>query len=291
MSRLILKNFAEVVMKLDKFYINDIVMNALKEDMPLGDITTDNIISESNSSKAEFLAKQDAVIAGLEVAQHVFEILDSRVKFTALIKDGDNVRKGDIIARVSGPTRALLKGERTALNFLQRLSAIATITNRYTTKIKDLPVKIADTRKTTPGLRLLEKYAVSAGGGSNHRFSLSDGVLIKDNHIAAAGGITNAVNSVRASIPHTVKIEVEVESLEEVQEALDCKADIIMLDNMSNEKMTEAVGIINKRALVEASGNMTEETIYDVARTGVDIISIGKLTHSANSVDISMNIE
>lgn len=278
-------------MKLDKFYINDIVMNALKEDMPLGDITTDNIISESNSSKAEFLAKQDAVIAGLEVAQHVFEILDSRVKFTALIKDGDNVRKGDIIARVSGPTRALLKGERTALNFLQRLSAIATITNRYTTKIKDLPVKIADTRKTTPGLRLLEKYAVSAGGGSNHRFSLSDGVLIKDNHIAAAGGITNAVNSVRASIPHTVKIEVEVESLEEVQEALDCKADIIMLDNMSNEKMTEAVGIINKRALVEASGNMTEETIYDVARTGVDIISIGKLTHSANSVDISMNIE
>ncbi|MDF2987879.1 MAG: nicotinate-nucleotide pyrophosphorylase [Eubacterium sp.] len=278
-------------MKLDKFYLNDVVMNALKEDMPLGDITTDNIIGEDDNSNAEFLAKQDAVIAGLDVARYVFEILDSRVKFTPLVKDGDSVKYGDIIARVSGPTRALLKGERTALNFLQRLSAIATMSNRYAMKVKGLPVKIADTRKTTPGLRLLEKYAVNAGGGSNHRFSLSDGVLIKDNHIAAAGGITNAVNRVRANIPHTVKIEVEVESLEEVQEALDCKADIIMLDNMTNAKMAEAVGLINKRALVEASGNITEETIYDVARTGVDIISIGKLTHSANSVDISMNIE
>ncbi len=278
-------------MRLDKFYLHDVVMNALKEDMPLGDITTDNIIGEDDNSNAEFLAKQDAVIAGLDVVRYVFEILDGRVKFTPLIKDGDSVKHGDIIARVSGPTRALLKGERTALNFLQRLSAIATMSNRYAMKVKELPVKIADTRKTTPGLRLLEKYAVNAGGGSNHRFSLSDGVLIKDNHIAAAGGITNAVNRVRANIPHTVKIEVEVESLEEVQEALDCKADIIMLDNMTNERMTEAVGLINKRALVEASGNITEETIYDVARTGVDIISIGKLTHSANSVDISMNIE
>ena len=278
-------------MKLDNFYLHDIVMRALSEDMPLGDITTDNIVSDEDVSNAELLAKQDAVIVGLAVAQHVFEVLDSRVKFTALIKDGDSVKKGDIIARVSGPTRALLKGERTALNFLQRLSAIATISNRYAMIVKDLPVKIADTRKTTPGLRLLEKYAVSAGGGSNHRFSLSDGVLIKDNHIAAAGGITNAINRVRASIPHTVKIEVEVESLEEVQEALDCKADIIMLDNMSNEKMAEAVGLINKRALVEASGNISEETIYEVAKTGVDIISVGKLTHSANSVDISMNIE
>ncbi len=278
-------------MRLDKFYLHDMVMSALQEDMPLGDITTDNIISEGHISNAEFLAKQDAVIAGLDVAKHVFEMLDSRVDFTALVKDGDSVKSGEVIARVSGPTGALLKGERTALNFLQRLSAIATMTNRYVLKVKDLPVKITDTRKTTPGLRLLEKYAVSAGGGSNHRFSLSDGVLIKDNHIAAAGGITNAVNRVRTSIPHTVKIEVEVESMEEVQEALNCRADIIMLDNMSNEKMTEAVGLINKRALVEASGNITEETIYEVAKTGVDIISIGKLTHSANSVDISMNIE
>lgn len=277
-------------MKLDKLYIHDTIMNALKEDMPLGDITTDNIISEGDMSKAEFLAKQDAVIAGLDVVKYVFEILDSNVEFKAFVKDGDKVKKGDIIATVSGLTRALLKGERTALNFLQRLSAIATMTYRYVSKIKELPVKIADTRKTTPGLRFLEKYAVSAGGGSNHRFSLSDGVLIKDNHIAAAGGITNAINCVRGSIPHTVKIEVEVESIEEVQEALDCKADIIMLDNMTTEQMTEAVRLINKRAFVEASGNMTEETIYDVALTGVDIISIGKLTHSANSVDISMNI-
>ncbi len=278
-------------MKLDKFYLHDLVMSALQEDMPLGDITTDNIISEGHISNAEFLAKQDAVIAGLDVAKLVFEMLDSRVDFTALVNDGDNVKSGEVFARISGPTRALLKGERTALNFLQRLSAIATMTNRYVMKVQDLSVKITDTRKTTPGLRLLEKYAVNAGGGSNHRYSLSDGVLIKDNHIAAAGGITNAVNRVRASIPHTVKIEVEVESMEEVQEALDCRADIIMLDNMSNEKMAEAVGLINKRALVEASGNITEETIYEVAKTGVDIISIGKLTHSANSVDISMNIE
>ncbi|QNU66969.1 carboxylating nicotinate-nucleotide diphosphorylase [Ruminiclostridium herbifermentans] len=277
-------------MKLDKLYIHDTIMNALKEDMPLGDITTDNIIDEEEVSKAEFLAKQDAVIAGLDIAKYVFEILDSNIVFKALVKDGDKVKKGDIIAEVRGSTRALLKGERTALNFLQRLSAIATMTDRYVIKVQGLPVKIADTRKTTPGLRLLEKYAVSVGGGSNHRFSLSDGVLIKDNHIAAAGGIKNAVERVRESIPHTVKIEVEVESMEEVQEALDCKADIIMLDNMSTEQMTEAVRLIDKRALVEASGNMTEETIYDVALTGVDIISIGKLTHSANSIDISMNI-
>ncbi|PYG85033.1 nicotinate-nucleotide pyrophosphorylase [carboxylating] [Ruminiclostridium sufflavum DSM 19573] len=277
-------------MKLDKLYIHDIVSNALKEDMPLGDVTTDNIISEGEISKAEFLAKQDAVIAGLEVAKYVFELLDSNVVFDSFIKDGDKVKKGDIIATVSGPVRALLKGERTALNFMQRLSAIATMTDRYVSKVQGLPVRITDTRKTTPGLRLLEKYAVSAGGGVNHRFSLSDGVLIKDNHIAAAGGITNAVERVRSCIPHTIKIEVEVESIEEVQEALACKADIIMLDNMTTEQMTEAVKLINKRALVEASGNMTEETIYGVALTGVDIISIGKLTHSVNSVDISMNI-
>ena len=275
-------------MKLDNLYIHDIVMNALKEDMHLGDITTDNIISGDEITEAEFLAKQDAVIAGLDVAKHVFEVLDSNVKFVALIKDGDMVKKGDVFAKVSGSTRALLKAERTALNFMQRLSAIATMTSRYVMKVQGLSVRITDTRKTTPGLRLLEKYAVSAGGGANHRFSLSDGVLIKD-HIAAAGGITNAVERVRERIPHTVKIEVEVESIEEVQEALDCKADIIMLDNMTNEQMADAVNVINKRALVEASGNMTEETIYDVALTGVDI-SVGKLTHSANSIDISMNI-
>ncbi len=278
-------------MKLDALYITDTIMNALKEDMPLGDITTDNIIGEDSVTRATFLAKQDAVIAGLIVAKQVFSILDKDVEFTTFIKDGDTVKKGDIIAEVKGSTRALLKAERTALNFMQRLSAIATITNKYVKLVEGTGVKVTDTRKTTPGLRLLEKYAVSCGGGSNHRFSLSDGVLIKDNHIAAAGGIKNAVEAVRKSIPHTVKIEVETESLEEVQEALDCGADIIMLDNMTNDQMMEAVKLINKRALVEASGNVSEETIVGIAKTGVDIISVGKLTHSANSVDISMNIE
>ena len=278
-------------MKLDALYITDTIMNALKEDMPLGDITTDNIIGEDSVTRATFLAKQDAVIAGLIVAKQVFSILDKDVEFTTFIKDGDTVKKGDIIAEVKGSTRALLKAERTALNFMQRLSAIATITNKYVKLVEGTGVKVTDTRKTTPGLRLLEKYAVSCGGGSNHRFSLSDGVLIKDNHIAAAGGIKNAVEAVRKSIPHTVKIEVETESLEEVQEALDCGADIIMLDNMTNDQMVEAVKLINKRALVEASGNVSEETIVGIAKTGVDIISVGKLTHSANSVDISMNIE
>ena len=266
-------------------------MNALREDMPLGDITTDNIISEESVTRATFLAKQDAVIAGLIVAKQVFSILDKDVEFNTFIKDGDAVKKGDIIAEVKGSTRALLKAERTALNFMQRLSAIATITNKYVKLVEGTGVKVTDTRKTTPGLRLQEKYAVSCGGGSNHRFSLSDGVLIKDNHIAAAGGIKNAVEAVRKSIPHTVKIEVETESLEEVQEALDCGADIIMLDNMTNDQMIQAVKLINKRALVEASGNVSEETIVGIAKTGVDIISVGKLTHSANSVDISMNIE
>ena len=278
-------------MKLDALYITDTIMNALKEDMPLGDITTDNIIGEDSVTRATFLAKQDAVIAGLIVAKQVFSILDKDVEFTTFIKDGDTVKKGDIIAEVKGSTRALLKGERTALNFMQRLSAIATMTNKYVRLVEGTGVKVTDTRKTTPGLRLLEKYAVGCGGGSNHRFSLSDGVLIKDNHIAAAGGIKNAVEAVKKSIPHTVKIEVETESLEEVQEALDCGVDIIMLDNMTNEQMAEAVKLINKRALAEASGNVSEETISDIAKTGVDIISVGKLTHSANSVDISMNIE
>ena len=278
-------------MKLDVLHITDTIMTALREDMPLGDITTDNIISEESVTRATFLAKQDAVIAGLIVAQQVFYLLDKEVEFTAFIKDGDAVKKGDIIAEVKGSTRALLKAERTALNFMQRLSAIATMTNKYVRLVEGTGVKVTDTRKTTPGLRLLEKYAVGCGGGSNHRFSLSDGVLIKDNHIAAAGGIKNAVEAVKKSIPHTVKIEVETESLEEVQEALDCGVDIIMLDNMTNEQMAEAVKLINKRALAEASGNVSEETISGIAKTGVDIISVGKLTHSANSVDISMNIE
>jgi len=273
---------------LDKIIVDNIIQNALKEDMPLGDITTDNLIDENSKSKAKLIAKEAGILAGIEVAERVFRILDPQVYFKANFKDGESLKKGDIIAEIEGNTRALLKGERTALNILQRMSAIATKTNEYCQKVKDLPVKIVDTRKTTPGLRYLEKYAVRAGGGTNHRYCLSDGVLIKDNHIQAAGGIKKAVELARKSIPHTIKIEVETETLEQVAEALEAGADIIMLDNMSYEMMKEAVKLINKRAVVEASGNVSLETIYDIACTGVDIISVGKLTHTVAALDISM---
>jgi nicotinate-nucleotide pyrophosphorylase (carboxylating) len=276
---------------LDKLYLDDIIKNALKEDMPLGDVTTDNIINEDKFSYAVFIAKEEGIIAGLDVSERAFKILDDNVKFTRLVNDGDLVKKGNIIAEVEGKAKSLLKGERTALNFLQRLSGIATKTNKFCIKVKDLPVRITDTRKTTPGLRLLEKYAVKIGGGSNHRFSLSDGVLIKDNHIKAAGGIKKAIELVRNSIPHTIKIEVETENIDQVKEALECKADIIMLDNMSPDMMREAVNLIGKRAIVEASGNVNPDTVYEIACTGVDIISVGGLTHSVNSLDISMKIE
>ncbi len=246
---------------LDRFYIDNIVITALKEDMPLGDITTDNLIDESSISRARFIAKEEGIIAGLDVCERVFEILDENIEFIKKVKDGSNVKYGDVIAEVEGNTRAMLKAERTALNFLQRLSGIATKTNEFCRMVEGLPVKIVDTRKTTPGLRMLEKYAVRVGGGTNHRFSLSDGVLIKDNHIKAAGGIRNAIEKVRNNIPHTIKIEVETETLEQVKEAVEAGADIIMLDNMSIETMREAVKLINHRALVEASGNMDKDRL------------------------------
>ncbi|MEI6132827.1 MAG: carboxylating nicotinate-nucleotide diphosphorylase [Bacillota bacterium] len=268
--------------------LDEVIMRAFQEDMPMGDITTDNIISIESKSKATLTAKQSGVVCGIEVAKRVFELLDANVEFEALRADGDLVGPGDLIMRVAGNSRALLKGERTALNFIQHLSGVATETNKYAKLLEGLKTKVVDTRKTTPGLRYLEKYAVACGGGSNHRFSLSDGVLIKDNHIKAAGGISNAVSRVREKIPHTVKIEVETESLEMVQEALDSGADIIMLDNMTIEKMTQAVGLISGRALVEASGDIDEKKLVEVAKTGVDIISIGRITRSAGSLDISM---
>ena len=275
-------------MKTDKFYIDDMILRALKEDMPLGDITTDNIIDEDDVSVARFIAKADGVLAGMYVAQRTFELLDENVKFKAFFKDGDRVSKGDVIATIEGKTACLLKSERTALNYLQKLSGIATDTAHYVELIKDYDCKVADTRKTTPGMRFIEKYAVQCGGGSNHRYSLSDGVLIKDNHIKAAGGIGNAVERVRRNIPHTVKIEVEVEDMDMVQQALDARADIIMLDNMSCEEMTKAVELINGRAIVEASGDINDERIVAVAKTGVDIISIGRLTRVPSGLDISM---
>lgn len=278
-------------MNLDKKQIDKIVLNALEEDMPYGDVTTDNLIPEEDVTEAKFIAKADGVIAGTPVAARVFELIDSRISIEILKNDGDKVSKGDIIAILNGPTAGILKGERTALNLMQRLSGIATRTNVFTELVKDYKVSVADTRKTTPGLRYLEKYAVRCGGGRNHRYSLSDAVMLKDNHIAAGGGIIPAVAKVRANIPHTVKIEVEVEDMEMVRQAVESGADIIMLDNMNEAAMAEAVKYIDGRALVEASGDVTEERIRAIAETGVDIISIGRITHSVKALDISLRFK
>ncbi|MCX7921374.1 MAG: carboxylating nicotinate-nucleotide diphosphorylase [Clostridia bacterium] len=273
---------------IDSLYIDDLIMSSLKEDMPLGDITTDNLIDADAKSHALLIAKEEGILAGLDVAERVFKLLDSSIKFTRNFNDGDFVSKGEVIAEIEGNSRAMLKAERTSLNLLQRLSGIATKTNQFCKKIEGLNASIVDTRKTTPGLRFLEKYAVRAGGGQNHRFCLSDGVLIKDNHIKAAGGIKKAVELARKNVPHTIKIEVETETMEQVQEALDAKADIIMLHNMTLDMMRDAVKLINKRAIVEASGNVNLDTVYDIAATGVDIISVGALTHSVKAFDISL---
>lgn len=268
--------------------LDKIIINALDEDMAWGDITTESTIPADAMSNARLIAKQEGIICGIDVFERVMQTVDKNTVMKKNFKDGQKVNKGDIIAEISGLSRSILLGERVALNLLQRMSAIATQTFELVEKVKGTNAKIADTRKTTPGLRMLEKYSVRMGGGSNHRYNLSDGVLIKDNHIVAAGGITNAVNSARNYIPHTVKIEVETENLEQVQEALDCKADIIMLDNMDIETMTKAVKLVNGRALTEASGNMGEKDLYEVANTGVDIISIGALTHTVKAMDISL---
>lgn len=273
---------------LDYLLVDNIITSALKEDMPFGDITTENTVIGSPRSKARLVAKQDAVIAGLDIFERVFTLLGGNTVFHRSIADGARVHKGDVILEFEGDTGTLLKGERTALNFLQHMSGVATRTAEFVERVQGLPVKITDTRKTAPGLRYFEKYAVRLGGGHNHRFCLSDGVLIKDNHIKAAGGIANAVKLVRGNIAHTIKIEVETESLEQVQEALAAGADIIMLDNMSKETMAQAVKLVNGRALTEASGNMSLTNVYDTALTGVDIISVGELTHSVKAVDISM---
>ncbi len=278
-------------MTLDKKQIDKIVLNALEEDMPYGDVTTDNLIPENDVTEAKFIAKAEGVIAGMPVAARVFELIDSRISIEIFKNDGDKVVKGDIIAILRGPTAGILKGERTALNLMQRLSGIATRTSVFAELVKDYKVSVVDTRKTTPGLRYLEKYAVRCGGGRNHRYSLSDAVMLKDNHIAAGGGIIPAVEKVRANIPHTVKIEVEVEDMEMVREAVEARADIIMLDNMNEAAMAEAVKYIDGRALVEASGDVTEERICAIAETGVDIISIGRITHSVKALDISLRFK
>lgn len=267
---------------------DELIRTALKEDMPFGDITTDNIVEPGTRAKAMLIAKQDMVLAGMDVFERVFKILDDSTEFSWKARDGCKVSEGTVFLEFEGDARALLKGERTALNFLQHMSGIATKTAEFCRIVRDLPVKIADTRKTIPGLRYLEKYAVRMGGGCNHRFCLSDGVLIKDNHIKAAGGISRALALARAAMPHTARIEVETETLEQVKEALEAGADIIMLDNMSLEMMAEAVKLIDGRAITEASGDVHLDTLREVALTGVDIISIGELTHTIKAVNISM---
>lgn len=271
--------------------IEDIIKNALIEDMNNGDITTDNLISQNDISEAEIIAKEDGILAGIEIAEITFKLLDKDMQFYRLKEDGQFLRKGDVIAKIKGKTRAILSGERTALNFLQRLSGIATKTRKFVDKVDKYKVRVADTRKTTPGIRVLEKYAVKLGGGSNHRYNLSDAVMIKDNHIRAVGSIDKAIKLIREKVSHTVKIEVEVETIEEFKQALKAGADIIMLDNMSIEDMKEAVMINNKKVILEASGNININNIEEVAKTGVDVISVGGLTHSVKALDISLNIK
>ena len=277
-------------MKLLQSYVDNIITTALTEDINYIDATTDYLIDDNSVSEAYYIAKDNGVLCGIEIAKRVFEILDESIVFDIKIKDGEEVRKGDIIAEMKGSTKNLLKGERTALNLLQHLSGIASATNRCVKLVEGTNARITDTRKTLPGLRALQKYAVTVGGGKNHRFNLSDGAMLKDNHIDAGGGITNAINALRGKIGHMVKIEVEVRNLDELREALDARADIIMLDNMSYADMKKAVEITDGRALLEASGNVTEENIRETAETGVDIISLGALTHSVKCFDISMRI-
>jgi nicotinate-nucleotide pyrophosphorylase (carboxylating) len=273
---------------LNKFHLDDIIKQALEEDIGNGDITTLSTVDEDKQTEGFFIAKEEGVICGLPVLKRVFEIIDPAIKIEYNITEGNTVKKGDKIARISGSAQNILTGERVALNFLQRLSGIATQTHNAVQQVSGTKAKITDTRKTTPCLRGIEKYAVRIGGGSNHRFNLADGILIKDNHISAAGGIGQAITKTRKAASHMLKIEVEVETFSQIEEALLSGADIIMLDNMTIEDMTTAVGMIGGKALVEASGNMGDRDLRKVAQTGVDIISIGALTHSVRAMDISL---
>lgn len=278
-------------MALLQFYIDDLIKNALLEDINYVDVTSDYLLSDDAQAEAYFVSKDSGVLCGIDIALRVFYLLDSAIEFDIRLKDGARVNNGDIIAVMKGSVKNLLKGERTALNLLQHMSGIATAAANYCDLISGTKASIADTRKTLPGLRPIQKYAVACGGGRNHRYNLSDCAMLKDNHIDAYGSMTNAVKALREKVGHTVKIEVETRNLDELREALECGADVIMLDNMSNEMMAEAVKITNGRALLEASGNVSEERIKSIAQTGVDIISIGALTHSVKCFDISMKVK
>jgi nicotinate-nucleotide pyrophosphorylase (carboxylating) len=265
----------------------------LDEDIGSGDITTMTTIPLDQESKGILHVKEDGIAAGIPVAEEVFRIVDPRLEFRAMVQEGQRITKGTVLAEVSGSTRSILLGERVALNLMQRMSGIATRTKQYVDAIEGLPVRLVDTRKTTPGHRMLEKYAVRVGGGHNHRFGLYDAVMIKDNHIKGSGGIRQAVSGARSEIPHTMKIEVEVEDFVQLQEAMEAGADIIMLDNMKPADMKEAVRIMKEKTphiLIEASGSVTLETIRSIAETGVDVISVGRLTYSVQALDISLDL-
>lgn len=277
-------------MILNQIYIDNLIKNALLEDINYVDVATDYLIPEEQKGSAIFIAKADGVLCGIDIALRVFKILQSDFDAEVFKKDGDLLKKGDIIAKVNGKTKTILKGERTALNLIQHMSGIATATNNAVKIIRGTNATIADTRKTLPGLRPIEKYAVTVGGGKNHRYNLSDCAMLKDNHIDAGGGIKKAVKALKSKLGHTVKIELEVRNIQELQEALEAQVDIIMLDNMSCEDMKKAVDITKGRAKLEASGGITDKTLCDVANTGVDIISMGSITHSVKAFDISLKI-
>lgn len=271
-----------------KINVDDYILNALKEDITSEDVTTNAVMREAKKGKADLICKQDGIICGLDVFKRVFELLSEDSTFETSFKDGDKVKKGELIGTVYGDIRVLLSGERTALNYLQRMSGIATLTNEMVTELAGYKTKLLDTRKTTPNMRPFEKHAVKVGGGTNHRYNLSDGVLIKDNHIGAAGSITKAVQMAKEYAPFVRKIEVEVESLEQLKEAVEAGADIIMLDNMDNDTMRQAVALVAGKAETECSGNVTKERLKEIAEIGVDYVSCGALTHSAPIMDVSL---
>ncbi len=278
-------------MKLNQFYVDNLIKEAIAEDINYIDVSADYLIPENQRNDSYFVAKADGVLCGLDIAMRVFTLLDDTFTYTVYKNDGDEVKAGDLIVEFNGKTACLLKGERTALNIIQHMSGIATATNKAVKLVEGTNASVTDTRKTLPGLRAIQKYAVVCGGGKNHRYNLSDGAMLKDNHIDAGGGITNAVAILRSKLGHMVKIEVETRNFQEVKEAVEAGADIIMLDNMTNEQMKECVEYIDGRAKTEASGNITLDNIADVAKTGVDIISLGALTHSVKAFDISMKMK
>lgn len=271
-----------------KINVDDYIINTLKEDITSEDVSTNAVMPEDKQGRADLICKQDGIVCGLDVFERTFKILDDTSRFEANFKDGDFVKKGDLIGVIYGDVKAILSGERTALNYLQRMSGIATMTREYVNELDGYKTVLLDTRKTTPNMRPFEKHAVKVGGATNHRYNLSDGVLLKDNHIGAAGSVTKAIKMAKAYAPFVRKIEIETETLEQVKEALDAGADIIMLDNMDNDTMRKAVEMIDGKAQTECSGNVTKERLKEIAEIGVDFVSCGALTHSAMIMDVSL---